>query len=80
MLHELALGPVAMANLKIIAPSALPGGGGGKFKMVNVVTQAGAGMKAHIQVSDGTHSQVYIASPRYVAGLKTVYISNYVAP
>ncbi len=69
-----------MANLKIIAPLALPGGGGGGFKMVNVVTRAGAGMKAHSQVSDGTHSQVYIASPRYIAGLKTIYVPNYVAP
>ena len=70
-----------MANLKIIAPSALPGiDHSAKFKTVNVVTLAGSGMKAHAQVSDGTHSQVFIASPRYIAGLKTVYIPGYVAP
>ena len=68
-----------MARLKIIAPSAAPGiEHSAKFKMVNVVTSA-VGMKAHSQVSDGTHSQVFIASPRYVAGLPTIYIPGYVA-
>lgn len=70
-----------MANLKIINPATMPGiDRASKFKTVNVVTTPTAGLRVHSQVSDGTHSQVCIASPRYIAGLKTIYIPGYVAP
>ena len=65
-----------MANLKVVAAKSIPAH---IVKTVNVV-KSGLGFKVHNQVSDGSHSQVYVSSPVYDKSLKTLCIPNYVAP